>query len=530
MAKRRVRFGSSSVTPSLIKALGGLILSIVVGFESVWAATYFLSPAGDDSSTGLEQRSPWKTFRFAIPRLQPGDTLMLLDGTYTPSNSGFPSFRGINGTATKPITLKALNERKAHIQNDGTAISVTGATCSYLVLDGIQASSQDNSDSKTTGGAVEFRDCHHLTLKRLLLHHNNRYANSHLLTFLRVTDSLVEETEFYYFHRHGVMTKPGSRNIFRRLYCHSRGYGNITGGFPNGHGIAGGDVCVSLYPGDNSIIENTIADATTGSVFDIQASGPTPGDNNRFLGNIALNTQYGAVIKARPQPGPTALAMPKNNIIENFVAIGVQAVGVYLRGVRGQRCDHCMILNSSKGSGLVVDTEKDSLGDGVYSVFLENSLTLSNDGMGFLIQPEIQTFTLSSVNSFGNRQNYYPLSSRGYVNSKSVDSSLGACRVWIPDTSPMKKTGTNDKDIGANILYRYENGTLTKVPLWDRSTGEFPYGAIVDGVNDIAGQSLFDVHKRLNVNANGCSFPANYGSDRSSDEAAPARPVGLQAS
>ena len=51
---------------------------------------------------------------------------------------------------------------------------------------------------------------------------------------------------------------------------------------------------------------------------------------------------------------------------------------------------------------------------------------------------------------------------------------------------------------------------LTNQPLWNPSTGEFPGGAIVPGVNDIAGSSRFDVHKRLNVNTNGCSFPAGY--------------------
>ena len=73
-------------------------------------------------------------------------------------------------------------------------------------------------------------------------------------------------------------------------------------------------------------------------------------------------------------------------------------------------------------------------------------------------------------------------------------------------------------DIGANVLYRYENGVLqngiggTAVKrLWDTTTGAWlAAGAIVPGVNDIAGQSAFDVHKRLNVNVNGCSLPASY--------------------
>jgi hypothetical protein len=74
----------------------------------------------------------------------------------------------------------------------------------------------------------------------------------------------------------------------------------------------------------------------------------------------------------------------------------------------------------------------------------------------------------------------------------------------------MKRAGKNGADIGATILYRYENGTLTGQPLWEPSTGRFACGAIIPGVNDVAGKSCFDVHQRLNVNANGCTLPSSY--------------------
>ena len=93
------------------------------------------------------------------------------------------------------------------------------------------------------------------------------------------------------------------------------------------------------------------------------------------------------------------------------------------------------------------------------------------------------------------------------TNSISINPQIGSCIAFIPSTSTMKGAGAGGADIGANILYRYQNGSLTSQPLWDSVTGEFPHGAIVAGVNDIAGSSLFDVHKRLNVNTNGCSFP-----------------------
>lgn len=537
MRKNHIEFSSFVIMSqkAFIGFISGLLVAslsacylLAVGIQPVGATSYFISPTGNDSNTGT-QTSPWKTFRFAIFHLAPGDTLILLDGTYDNSNSGFPIFKNINGTSEKPITIKAMNERQAHIHNDGTTVSVSGTNCSYLVVEGIQASSIDNPDSRPgTGGAFDFRNCHHLTFKRLLLHHNNRYNNSHLFTLVRVTDSLVEESEFYYFHRHAVMTKPGSRNTFRRLYCHSRGYGNIRGSYQNAHGPHGGDVCVSLYPGDNTIVENSIADVTTLSVFDIQASGPTPADNNRFLGNISLNTEYGAVIKARPEPGPTALGMPKNNTVTNFVAIGVEKVGIYFRGVRNQRCDHCMLLNNPI-AGLLVDIEAVAPGDGSYSFFSDNSLSLSNGGPGFRIAQEIQTWSIVHANSLRNRVNYVPSSGKNYDVAKSVDPAIGTCRVWIPDSSPMKGAGANGKDIGANILYRYQDGILTDVPLWNPSTGEFPHGASVTGLNDVAGQSLFDVHKRLNVNRDGCSFPVGYGRGDSGDKS-PARPIGLRAS
>jgi hypothetical protein len=47
------------------------------------------------------------------------------------------------------------------------------------------------------------------------------------------------------------------------------------------------------------------------------------------------------------------------------------------------------------------------------------------------------------------------------------------------------------------------------------SSGAFPHGAIVSGVNDIGGSSAYDVHTRLNINTNGCAFPGS---------AAPPRP------
>src|SRR5262245_13516548 len=51
------------------------------------AATYYLAPAGSDAGAGTRS-SPWKTFDFALRKLSPGDSLLLMDGTYAFAGAG----------------------------------------------------------------------------------------------------------------------------------------------------------------------------------------------------------------------------------------------------------------------------------------------------------------------------------------------------------------------------------------------------------------------------------------------------------
>ncbi len=73
--------------------------------------------------------------------------------------------------------------------------------------------------------------------------------------------------------------------------------------------------------------------------------------------------------------------------------------------------------------------------------------------------------------------------------------------------SNMAGAGEDGSDIGANIVFRVGNRVTTDRKLWNQQTGAFPCGAIVAGVNDMAGSSCFDVHERLNVGMNGCEIP-----------------------
>jgi hypothetical protein len=91
-----------------------------------------------------------------------------------------------------------------------------------------------------------------------------------------------------------------------------------------------------------------------------------------------------------------------------------------------------------------------------------------------------------------------------------IGLATGACLLWVPGDSNMHGAGKDRGDIGANVLYRYEGGQRTTRPLWDPASGKFPCGAVVPGINDGA-KRCANIHERLNVNRNGCNFPAGYG-------------------
>jgi hypothetical protein len=92
----------------------------------------------------------------------------------------------------------------------------------------------------------------------------------------------------------------------------------------------------------------------------------------------------------------------------------------------------------------------------------------------------------------------------------AAPTQMSSCYLWIPSASNLISADSDGSQIGANVLYEYEGGVLTATPLWSADAGAFRAGAIVAGVNDVAGTSLFDVQTRLNVNQNGCSYPSSY--------------------
>jgi hypothetical protein len=414
-----------------------------------------------------------------------------MDGVYDPSNNGYLHLENIHGVPGSPITIKALNERQAWLRGDAWNNTIDIRNSSYVVLDGLRVSSMDNSAARQGDNPIDIRWSDHVALKHLLVHNTNRYTNSHLITCSQVSDSLVEDTELYFFHRHGIGVYDSNDNTFRRIYANSRDYSDVPGGWPSGN-PNGGDVAISIYPGSNNLVENLISDGNQ-TAFDVQATARS--DNNRFLGVISLNGYYGAIVTAR---GDSDAEMPHNTLIRDFLAVNPQVVGLFARSADSTRFEQSAVVGAG-GDGVVADKNPGAMGSGNYSFYAENSLVVASGSSGFEIVPDITTYRLESVDSYANALNYQPQSGSNLINAISIDPNLGSSVLAIPTNSPLKGAGVGGLDIGPNLLNRYQDGVLTNSPLWDPSSGQFLSGAIVKGLNDVPGASAFDVHTRLNT-------------------------------
>jgi hypothetical protein len=335
-------------------------------------------------------------------------------------------------------------------------------------------------------------------LRRSLVRFSNRYFNQHLFTLYQGSQSghLIEENEFYSFHRHAIDGSPIANSIVRRNYCNKRGYNNIAGGYQGGGG------CLAIYPGKDNIVENNIFEGTG---IEVSAAGTAV--NNRFFGNVLIGG--GIWPNAR---GNSLDYMPRDTLIQDQVIVSSSSVGVYARSSKNTRIVNSTI-RAAGSSGVACDKLTEAVGDGSPSCYMTNSLLFNDAGYGVIFVNQADSL-VEHTNAFNNSWGNF--SAPKQSNNTQVNPNLGSCIAFIPASSPMKGAGKGGADVGANVLYRYQNGMLTNQPLWNTTTGEFPGGAVVSGVTDISGSSRFDVHKRLNVNTNGCAFPAGYGSTVSS--------------
>ena len=111
------------------------------------------------TGSGVSSSQPFKIANF-WPLAKPGYILCLLDGQYTGSASMINPPGNLNGTASQPITIRALNDGKATIDGQGINYPVKLRNNDYFVLEGFNA-------HHSKEGVVELSRSNHNIIRRV---------------------------------------------------------------------------------------------------------------------------------------------------------------------------------------------------------------------------------------------------------------------------------------------------------------------------------------------------------------------------
>ncbi|MGI9595370.1 MAG: DUF1565 domain-containing protein, partial [Acidimicrobiales bacterium] len=122
----------------------------------------FVSPTiGDDANPGTSEAAPWASLKVALTRVQPGQTLYLMDGQYTETAaSNFHYVSKNSGQADGWIRITAApGHRPVLLATVGTALEIQG---DYTEVDGLTVTGQGFSESNSFGVGLSVRQSHHV--------------------------------------------------------------------------------------------------------------------------------------------------------------------------------------------------------------------------------------------------------------------------------------------------------------------------------------------------------------------------------
>lgn len=263
-----------------------------------WCTTYHVSPGGNDANDGREGR-PFKTLAVAAARIQPGDMVLIGEGTYAEMLEITRA-----GTAEAPIVFQAAEGADVHIDASGLRHGVIIWDADYIVV-------------------------------RSLVVENSLRSGIHLHDHLDDDD-------------HGADFNRIEGNTVRQ--CGSEGYSGIyTGGHGNqvidnlvvGNGFKPGDAAGSghgiyVLGNDNRVSGNTVrGNARVGIRLE--------GERNRFENNLIEDNQdFGVTIWVDAPLKGEDLAV-SGNILRNNQRGGIS---VYGQG-DGQKPQHIRISGNT---------------------------------------------------------------------------------------------------------------------------------------------------------------------------------------
>jgi len=445
---------------------------------SVQATNYYISPTGNDVNNGTSESTPIRNFTKAWQLLFPGDTLILLDGTYYQtmapnvrdgaSNPNIDTSDYITYPLDHPlrtknyITIKAKNDGKAIIDGQNQRLTVLLGYYTqnwkghYFILEGLVA--------KNSTEDVYFVMSHNVIIRRSSGFNASTDRNTHVFTTwtdgnpsdpsnILLEDNFASGTGRKMFVAYASYVNV----VFRRnvgLWRDWRGAIDCQNHWPTGDNIEiynWDQPDLSNYPKllGNSIVENNIALGGT-PMYGISLSpNPAMTRENNFLGNISIwaGMQLGGTPRTWNCSDIPSSCQPLT--CTKFTEWHAQRAGfnfgVYSHPTYINNTFRDLFAWGNGGVGLSAGEPPDSTGwnSSSRNNILEH-LTLANNGLGSPPPQEGAGTEITDNPSLRMFQTYGQLSN-----------------LYIEGDSRYP-----NKNAGARLRYRYVNGTLTNQELW----------------------------------------------------------------
>jgi hypothetical protein len=443
--------------------------------------TYFIAATGgSDSNTGLTATSPWSSFDHAWSVLQPGDTLLLKDGTYTAPSAGSGNtaiiYPTINGQAGKPITLKA--------QNDGQAI-IDGQNYTYhtvvigKIWDNIpgytRASVNPYGNYVTVEGLVAKNSAadvfeiysRNVTLRRNSGYNANPHDNFHVFTVWSLgtpanpANILLEDNVAAGSGRKMIIDYDTYVNVvFRRNFAAWQwwlGDQFCSGYWPQSQGIENYPAAYQDQPqvNLNELRENNISFGLApdgGSSFS-----PNPGFRvgNKMLGEIALGG-----------------GMKWDQTQQQFITPYYNESTCQYNGTDSNHqkpCNsdvRCISVSSELGTGVAYALfSSPSLANNL----IQDLFSAHHGDLGFIAGPWGNNYGTTANNQLIS-STFVHNGSATYSPHKNIDTYLSSLTLFatVQNLKIGQLSGGSNPSPGegAKLQYRYVNGSLTTEPLW----------------------------------------------------------------